>query len=146
MFKIVIIEDDKEIREELKILLQNSGYEVKVISEFENVENKIIEEQAHLVLLDINLPGKTGFEICSKVRSKSKIPIIFVTSRNNSMDELNGIMLGGDDYIEKPYNVPILLARIQNLLNRTYHKKEKESKIQYKGISLDILKSTITYN
>ncbi len=142
MFKIVIIEDDKEIREELKILLQNSGYEVKVISEFENVENKIIEEQAHLVLLDINLPGKNGFEICSKVRSKSKIPIIFVTSRNNSMDELNGIMLGGD----KPYNVPILLARIQNLLNRTYHKKEKESKIQYKGISLDILKSTITYN
>ena len=82
MFKIVIIEDDKEIREELKILLQNSGYEVKVISEFENVENKIIEEQAHLVLLDINLPGKSGFEICSKVRSKSKIPIIFVTSRN----------------------------------------------------------------
>lgn len=61
------------------------------------------------------------------------------------MDELNGIMLGGDDYIEKPYNVPILLARIQNLLNRTYHKKEKESKIQYKGISLDILKSTIIY-
>ena len=146
MFKIIIIEDDKEIREELKILLQNSGYEVKVISEFENVENKIIEEQAHLVLLDINLPGKSGFEICSKVRSKSKIPIIFVTSRNNSMDELNGIMLGGDDYIEKPYNVPILLARIQNLLNTTYPKKEKESKIQYKGISLDILKSTITYN
>ena len=117
-----------EIIKQLKILLQNSGYEVKAISEFENVENKIIEEQAHLVLLDINLPGKNGFEICSKVRSKSKIPIIFVTSRNNSMDELNGIMLGGDDYIEKPYNVPILLARIQNLLNRTYSKNEKESK------------------
>ena len=145
MFKIVIIEDDKEIREELKILLQNSGYEVKVISEFENVENKIIEEQAHLVLLDINLPGKNGFEICSKVRSKSKIPIIFVTSRNNSMDELKGIMLGGDDYIEKPYNVPILLARIKNLLNRTYL-EERESKIEYKGITLEVLKSKITYN
>ena len=76
MFKIMIIEDDIEIREELKILLQNSGY-----------------------------------EICSKVRAKSKVPIIFVTSRNNSMDELKGIMLGGDDYIEKPYNIPILLAR-----------------------------------
>ncbi|MBO5004513.1 MAG: response regulator transcription factor [Clostridia bacterium] len=146
MFKIIIIEDDKGIREELKILLQNSGYEVEAISEFENLENKIIEEQAHLVLLDINLPGKSGFEICSKVRAKSKIPIVFVTSRNSSMDELKGIMLGGDDYIEKTYNVPILLARIQNLLNRTYSKNEKESKIQYKGISLDILKSTITYN
>ena len=144
MFKIIIVEDDKEIREELKILLQNSGYEVIAISEFENVANKILEEQAHLVLLDINLPNKNGFEICNKVRSKSKIPIIFVTSRNNSMDELNGIMLGGDDYIEKPYNVPILLARIQNLLNRTYS-KQQESKIEYKKIELDTLKSTISY-
>lgn len=146
MFKIIIIEDDKQIREELKILLKNSGYEVKAISEFKNVDYTILEEQAHLVLLDINLPDKNGFEICSKVRAKSKVPIIFVTSRNNSMDELNGIMLGGDDYIEKPYNVPILLARIQNLLNRTYSKQKQESKIEHKGIVLDTLKSVVQYN
>ena len=143
MFKIIIVEDDKEIREELKILLQNSGYEVELITEFENVDKKIIDSQAHLVLLDINLPNKSGYEICSKIRTQSKIPIIFVTSRNNSMDELKGIMLGGDDYIEKPYNVPILLARIQNLLNRTYSKENKDSKIEYKGITLDVLKSSI---
>lgn len=141
----MIIEDDKEIREELKILLQNSGYEIKIISEFENIIPQILKEQAHLILLDINLPKQNGYEICSKIRAKSKIPIIFVTSRNNSMDELKGIMLGGDDYIEKPYNVPILLARIQSLLNRTYSKQGKESKIQYKGIVLDILKSIIMY-
>ena len=111
MFKIIIVEDDKEIREELKILLQNSGYEVELITEFENVDKKIIDSQAHLVLLDINLPNKSGYEICSKIHIQSKIPIIFVTSRNNSMNELKGIMLGGDDYIEKPYNIPILLAR-----------------------------------
>ncbi len=146
MFKIIIIEDDKEIREELKILLQNSGYEIKTISEFENVDEKVLKEEAHLVLLDINLPNKNGYEICSKIRTKSKIPIIFVTSRNNSMDELKGIMLGGDDYIEKPYNVPILLARIQNLLNRTYTNENKKSKIEYKNISLDILKSIVNYN
>ena len=145
MFKIIIVEDDKEIREELKILLENSGHQVKLVTEFENVVQKIIDEQAHLVLLDINLPNKSGYEICSKIRTKSNIPIIFVTSRNNSMDELKGIMLGGDDYIEKPYNVPILLARIQNLLNRTYQKENKESKIGYKGLVLDILKSTIKY-
>ena len=145
MFKIIIIEDDKEIREELKILLQNSGYEVKAISEFENVENRILEEKAHLVLLDINLPNRNGYEICSKVRAKSKIPIIFVTSRNNSMDELKGIMIGGDDYIEKPYNVPILLARIQNLLNRTYSSEKQNSEIEYKGIILNTLRSTIRY-
>ncbi len=145
MFKIIIVEDDKEIREELKILLQNSGYEVKTISEFENVENKILEENVHLVLLDINLPNKSGYEICSKVRAKSKVPIIFVTSRNNSMDELKGIMLGGDDYIEKPYNVPILLARIQSLLNRIYSSEKKESEIEYKEITLNTLRSTIKY-
>ena len=145
MFKIIIVEDDKEIREELKILLENSGHQVKLVTDFENVAQKIIDEQAHLVLLDINLPNKSGYEICSKIRTKSNIPIIFVTSRNNSMDELKGIMLGGDDYIEKPYNVPILLARLQNLLNRTYQKENKESKIEYKGVVLDILKSTIKY-
>ena len=145
MFKIIIVEDDKEIREELKILLENSGHKVKLIEDFDNVADKIIQENAHLVLLDINLPNKSGYEVCSKVRAVSKIPIIFVTSRNNSMDELKGIMLGGDDYIEKPYNVPILLARIQNILNRTYQNEQKESKIEYKGIILDILKSTIKY-
>ena len=145
MFKIIIVEDDKEIREELKILLENSGHQVNLVTDFENVAQKIIDEQAHLVLLDINLPNKSGYKICSKIRTKSNIPIIFVTSRNNSMDELKGIMLGGDDYIEKPYNVPILLARIQNLLNRTYQKENKESKIEYKGVVLDILKSTIKY-
>ena len=146
MYKIMIVEDDIEIREELKILLQNNGYEVKVTTNFENVEKQILEEQCHLILLDINLPNKNGYEICSKIRTKSKLPIIFVTSRNSSMDELNGIMLGGDDYIEKPYNVPVLLARIQNLLNRVYPKEQKSSKVEYKGITLDILKSQIKYN
>ena len=145
MLKIIIVEDDKEIRDELKILLQNNGYEVIVISEFENVVQNILDEQAHLVLLDVNLPGKSGYEICNKIRAKSKIPIIFVTSRNNSMDELNGIMIGGDDYIEKPYNVPILLARIQNLLIRVYSKDEINSKVEYKGIIIDSLKSTIKF-
>lgn len=145
MYNITIIEDDPEIREELKILLQNSGYKINLITNFENVEKQVLECETHLVLLDVNLPNKNGYEICSKIRSKSNIPIIFVTSRNNSMDELKGIMLGGDDYIEKPYNVPILLARIQNILNRTYQNEQKESKIEYKGIILDILKSTIKY-
>lgn len=146
MFKIIVVEDDREIREELTILLQNSGYEVNAIAEFDNVAEKILENQPHLVLLDINLPNKSGYEICSKVRAKSKVPIIFVTSRNNSMDELKGIMLGGDDYIEKPYNVPILLARIQSLLNRIYANENKESVLEYKGIELNLLKSTVRFD
>lgn len=147
MYNITIIEDDTEIREELKVLLQNSGYKINLITCFENVEKQVLEYETHLVLLDVNLPNKNGYEICSKIRSKSNIPIIFVTSRNSSMDELNGIMIGADDYIEKPYNVPILLARIQNLLNRTYaSKKEEGNKIEYKNIKLDILKSQVIFN
>lgn len=145
MFKILIVEDDKEIREELTILLQNRGYEVSTILEFEKVAEKVLERQAHLVLLDVNLPGQNGYEICSKIRTKSQIPIIFVTSKNSAMDELNGIMIGADDYIEKPYNVPILLARIQNCLNRSYPKEENASQIEYKQIMLNVLKSTIFF-
>ena len=147
MYNITIIEDDPEVREELKILLQNSGYKINIITDFENVEKQVLESETHLVLLDVNLPNKNGYEICSKIRAKSNIPIIFVTSRNNSMDELNGIMIGGDDYIEKPYNVPILLARIQNLLNRTYsNKKEESNVIEYKNIKIDIFKSQVIFN
>ena len=124
MYKIAIVDDDREIREELAILLKNAGYQINQINNFENVEQQILENEYDLILLDVNLPNRNGYEICSKIRTKSKIPIIFVTSRNNSMDELNGIILGGDDYIEKPYNVPILLARIQNLLKRTYDREE----------------------
>ena len=101
MYKIAIVEDDREIREELAILLKNAGYQINQINNFENVEQQILENEYDLILLDVNLPNINGYEICSKIRTKSKIPIIFVTSRNNSMDELNGIILGGDDYIEK---------------------------------------------
>ena len=142
MYKIIIVEDDVQIREELKILLENSEYIVEVIKEFNDVEEKILRSNSNLVLLDINLPGKDGYQICSKIRATSKIPIIFVTSRNNSMDELNGIMIGGDDYIEKPYNIPILLARIKNILNRTYPENKEEINIKYKEIVLNILDST----
>ena len=145
MYKIAIVEDDREIREELAILLKNARYQINQINNFENVEQQILENEYDLILLDVNLPNRNGYEICSKIRTKSKIPIIFVTSRNNSMDELNGIILGGDDYIEKPYNVPILLARIQNLLKRTYDREENESRLEYKGIELDILKSQICF-
>ena len=140
MFKIIIIEDDKEIREELKILLQNSGYEVKAISEFENIENRILEEKAHLVLLDINLPNRNGYEICSKVRAKSKIPIIFVTSRNTIEDEVKSIRVGGNDFITKPYNTTLLLEKIKRSLYQQVH-NHKELTVH--GVTLDLPLSLI---
>lgn len=142
--KILIIEDDKEVREELEILLENAGYEVETITDFENVVEQVLKINPHLILLDVNLPEKSGYEICTKIRMKMKTPIIFVTSKNSAMDELNGLTVGGDDYIEKPYNVPVLLARINKMMKRVY--PEENEVLEYKGITLEILTGALIYN
>ena len=146
MFKIIVVEDDLNIRTELKILLQNALYDVVVIENFENVEKQVIDSNGDIVLLDVNLPGKSGLEICRNIRNNSDIPIIFVTSNNTSMDELNCITMGGDDYVSKPYNVPVLLARIGSILKRTKKGKDNnDTRLIYKEIVLDILAGTIKY-
>lgn len=146
MFKIIVVEDDLNIRMELNTLLQNALYDVVVIENFENVEKQIIDSNGDIVLLDVNLPGKSGLEICRNIRNNSDIPIIFVTSNNTSMDELNCITMGGDDYVSKPYNVPVLLARIASILKRTKKGKDNnDTKLVYKEIVLDILAGTIKY-
>ena len=144
-YKILIIEDEQEIREELEILLKNAGYEVEKITKFENVANQAIEIKPHLILLDVNLPGKNGYEICTKIRSEIETPIIFVTSKNSALDELNGLTVGGDDYIEKPYNIPVLLTRISKLLKRAYPEQKEQNEIEYNGIKLEILSGLVKY-
>lgn len=140
MFKIMIVEDDAEIRFELKTLLEHSFYEVQAIDEFSEVEQKIMDASPDLVLLDVNLPNESGIRICSKLRTVSDVPIIFVTSQNTSMDELNCIMMGGDDFIAKPYNAPILLARIAAVLKRTSKvNQEKNNLLVHKHLTLDII-------
>ncbi|MGM9531592.1 response regulator transcription factor, partial [Intestinibacter sp.] len=119
MYKIMIIEDEANIRIELKTILENALYNVVLVDKFENVLNQIIDENPDIILLDVNLPNRSGLDICMDLRKTSDIPVIFVTSKNTSMDELNCITLGGDDYISKPYNPPILLARISSILKRT---------------------------
>lgn len=133
---IMIIEDDKRIREELSILLNNSGYKTTVIDEFENVIDNIKDYYVDLILLDINLPYENGFEICKKIKEKYDIPIIFVTSRNTDEDELLSIRLGGIDFITKPYNKNILLEKIKRALN--YNNPIKYKEITKKGYTLDL--------
>ena len=118
--KILIIEDDPLIRNELKTLLQSNGYETVAPEKFADVIDRIKAEQPHLILLDIKLPGTSGFSLCTEIRTFSEVPIIFVTSCNTDMDELNSIMLGGDAFITKPYNTAILLAKIASLLKKAY--------------------------
>ena len=118
--RIMVIEDDSIICEELQTLLVADRYEVKTISDFQNVVGETLAFEPHLILLDINLPYEDGFSICTKLRSKTNAPIIFLTSRNTDMDELNSILLGGDAFITKPYHTAILHAKINSLLKRAY--------------------------
>lgn len=145
MYQIMIIEDDPIIREELATLLQSNGYSIVILKNFFNVIDEVKARNPHLILLDINLPSYDGFKLCSKIRTFSNVPIIFVTSRNTDMDELNSIMLGGDDFITKPYNTPILLARIASLLKRSFISTYTES-ICYCEITLYLESSKVAFN
>lgn len=143
--KILIIEDEAVIRRELKILLENAMYEVAVLTEFHHILPQIAEQSPDLILLDINLPGCSGFDLCTQIRGKMGVPVIFLTSRTDSMDELNGILKGGDDYITKPYQAPILLARIGAVLKRTMGGRLKEqTQFVHKDVRLDIAGCVLT--
>lgn len=116
--RIIIVEDDSLLREELMNMLQKAGYEVIAIDDFHEIIPKIVALAPGLVLLDINLPEQSGFEICKSLKLKGIGPILILTSRDKLQDELHGLHLGADDYLTKPCNRDRLLARIQNLLRR----------------------------
>lgn len=118
MQKIFIVEDDEKLRSELEIFLNNNGYIAKSLYEFNNCIEQIINSESDLILLDINLPFNDGQYICKEIRKNSNVPIIMITSRVSDIDELISINYGADDYITKPFNTQILLARIASILKR----------------------------
>lgn len=140
MFKIMIVEDEIKLREELKLFLENNGYEVILLTEFNDSISFINKNKVDLILMDINLPNVNGQYLCKEIRKNSDIPIIMVTSRNTDIDEIISINYGADDFITKPYNIQVLLARIERLLKRN---NESKSIISYNGLNLDISKSII---
>lgn len=143
MSKILIVEDDEKLRKELKIFLEKNGYEVKILEKFENAIQDILKENADLILLDINLPYTDGEYICKEIRKVSDLPIIMVTSRNSEIDELISLNNGADQYVVKPYNVQILLAKIAGLLKRTQNVESNQNKINCNDFILNISKSCI---
>lgn len=145
MYKILIIEDEKLIQEELETLLANAGFLAVSVTDFTDTLMQIKAQSPDLILLDINLPGQSGYSLCASVRRFSDVPILFITGRNTSMDELQALTLGGDDYIMKPYNIPVLLARINNLLKRNQPAKPPEY-LECRGILLNPVAGTLTYS
>lgn len=145
MKKILIIEDDEVIREELQSFLKRYGYEVKAPEDFNNIIQYVENENSDLILLDINLPVFDGYYICREIRKKSEVPIIIVTSRASEVDELISMNLGADDFITKPYNTEILLARITNIFKRTYGNVKIDNILSYRDFNLNLSNVTVTY-
>ncbi|NFN85962.1 response regulator transcription factor [Clostridium sporogenes] len=145
MKKILIIEDDEVIREELQSFLKKYGYEVNAPVEFSNIIEYVKKENAHLILLDINLPEFDGYYICREIRKTSDVPIIIVTSRDSEVDELISMNLGADDFVTKPYNTEILLARITNVLKRVYGNFKNNNLLNYKDFNLNLSNATVIY-
>ncbi len=134
MKKIVIVEDELFMREELVSILQKEAYVTYCITSFVSTAEEILKASPDLVLLDLNLPGVTGFEICKAIRMKSTAPILVLTSRDQLRDELHALGLGADEYLTKPCNKDRLIARISNLLRRY---EDRNHFIEIKGVKLD---------
>lgn len=144
MYKIMVIEDNEKLKEKLKKLLIQYGYSVIDPPLDEPIIANFQESIPDLILLDINLPCFDGFHFCKEIRKISTVPIIFVTSRNKSMDEVMGMTVGGDDFISKPYNPEVLLARIAAVLRRSYCTSSEI--IEHNGLTLNIADYTAAHN
>ncbi len=146
MKKILIIEDDLNVARELSISLKKWSFEVDIIKNFDNILKEVIDNKPSLILMDVNLPYYDGFYWCEKIREVSKVPIIFLSSRDSNMDIIMGINNGGDDYITKPFSTEVLISKINALLRRSYDYNNSDTLIYYNDAVLDIEKCIFRYD
>ena len=144
---IFIIEDDQALSNEIKLAHSKWGYSVGQVNDFENITNEVLDSNPKLILMDINLPSYDGFYWCSQIRNFMKVPIIFISSRDNDMDIIMSINMGGDDYITKPFSPQVLVAKIQAILRRTYSYNNdlKSDVIKFKDITLNIVEGKLYF-
>ena len=142
MQTIMIVEDDPVIREELAFLLGNENYRALPVTDFETILEQVRSVCPDLVLLDLGLPERDGLSLCAAIRKVS--PIIVVTSRTSALDELQALNLGSDDYVTKPYNIPILLARIRAVLRRNSGESAEPDLLKAAGLQVSLAKGTVT--
>ena len=145
---ILIVEDEEPIRQELALLLERACYEVTALTSFHDVGASVCAADPDLVILDLNLPEESGFDIVKKLRAVSQVPVIFLTGRTEMMDELTGMLIGGDDYITKPFAPPVLLARIAAVLKRTKGENVPGEKMNLtcRGVTLSLTRGVVSYN
>lgn len=146
MFKIMIVEDDRKMREIISDNLGKWGFEGIAAEDFDMVLETFLECEPHLILMDINLPAFDGFYWCNKIRELSKVPIIFISSRDSNMDIIMAMNMGGDDFVQKPFSLEVLMAKMNALLRRTYSYMDNEtSVIEHNGVILDLKDNHLMY-
>ncbi|MGQ7321587.1 response regulator transcription factor [Streptococcus suis] len=145
MQKILVIEDDKTISQLVAKNLINWGYQVQEVQDFQMVLEQMEEFQPHLILLDIGLPFFNGYYWCQEIRKTSRVPIMFLSSHDQPMDIVMAINMGADDYVTKPFEMTVLLAKIQGLLRRTYDFVSEQSLLWFEEVSLDLKTMQVSY-
>ncbi len=144
MNKIYLIEDDPVIAKAVENHLTMWGYEIRTVQDFRLVLEEFTEFSPHLVLLDIGLPHRNGYYWCEEIRKRSKVPIVFLSSASDNMNIITAIDLGADDFIPKPFDLPVLTAKIQAVLRRTYSFRGSTNLIEHKGVLLDLSACTLS--
>ena len=146
MYKILIIEDDATIANLIKKQLLKWDYEAECVSDFKNITEYVLNFKPHLILLDIMLPFFNGFYWCGEIRKVSTVPIMFVSSASDNMNIVMAMNMGGDDFISKPFDINVLVAKIQALIRRTYSLGTQINMIEHKGAMLNLNDTTLIYN
>ena len=144
--KIMVVEDDKMLANEISDFLLKWNYLVFVAKDFENLLTEFSKIEPQLILLDINLPFYDGFYWCRKIRELSNVPIIYISSRSDDSDKIMGIVQGGDDYLEKPFNLSVLKVKIDAILRRTYEYKQLEKEYLDDDTCYDLLSGRLIHN
>ena len=146
MRNILIIEDDIDFAEIVRDMLEGYDYQVSIVNTCEAAYEILKTNQFHLILMDINLPDGTGFEVCKELRAVSSVPVIFASARTGEDDKITGLDIGGDDYLAKPYSLKELLARVNALIRRTYGSENEERVYQIHTIRVDVANRTVQKN
>ena len=146
MQKIMIVEDDEIIASSIKKHLEKWNYDVFVVNDFENVLEDFRNYEPLLILLDISLPYYNGYYWCQEIRKESEVPIIFISSTSENMNIVMAMNMGADDFINKPFDLTVLTAKLQAILRRTYSFNKTQNVLNYQSLTLDLLKGVISYH
>ncbi len=146
MYRILIVEDDMGIAQAIKKQLNMWDLDARCVEDFRNVLSAFSECNPHLILLDISLPFYNGYHWCSEIRKVSKVPIIFISSASDNMNIVMAMNMGADDFIAKPFDQSVLVAKIQAILRRTYDFSSVVAVIEHKGAMLNTEDGTLIYN